>query len=192
MTTCEGVVGILLAAGSARRFGSNKLQARLQNGERIGLQSARNLIDALPAALVIIRSEADAAGYEALGLRAVLCPDASRGMGMSLACGIRAAGDAIGYCIALADMPFIERGTISAVVQAMLRTDCIAAPAYKGTRGHPVIFPCRYRTALLALTDDCGAQSVIANERPELLDISDSGVMRDIDTRADLLQFDGQ
>lgn len=175
-----------MAAGSARRYGADKLQTTLRNGELVGFQSARNLIGALPESLVVIRSEADAAGYEALGLRAVFCPAAARGMGTSLACGVRAAGDAAGYCIALADMPFIDHETIDAVVQMMLRNDCIAAPIYHGTRGHPVVFPARYGTALRSLDDDRGARSVVEGDRFELLEVADVGVLRDIDTPASI------
>ena len=49
------VVGILLAAGSARRFGSNKLLHLLLTGVPIALTAARNLKAVLPRCIAVVR-----------------------------------------------------------------------------------------------------------------------------------------
>ena len=48
-----------------------------------------------------------------------MCENAAEGMGASLACAARQAGEADGYLVALADMPFVRRTTIAAVRDAL-------------------------------------------------------------------------
>ena len=103
----SGITGILLAAGSARRFGSNKLLHPLLTGVPIAVTAARNLVAVLPRCVAVVRPGADelAALLRAEGLEVVVCPNADEGMGASLACAAAAAGEAQGYLVALADMP---------------------------------------------------------------------------------------
>ena len=94
------IVGILLAAGSGSRFGGDKLLARLTSGEfageAMGAASFRQLREAVPNVIVVVRpgDPALAAMFGAAGARIVRCPLAAEGMGASLACGVRAAGEA--------------------------------------------------------------------------------------------------
>ena len=101
------VVGILLAAGSATRFGGDKLAAALPNGTTVGVAACRNLAAAVDAVIAVVRP-GDGAIADALAAnraRVSVCPRASDGMGASLAWGVRAAPVATGWIIALADMP---------------------------------------------------------------------------------------
>ena len=55
----SGITGILLAAGSARRFGSNKLLHPLLTGVPIAVTAARNLVAVLPRSIAVVRPGAD-------------------------------------------------------------------------------------------------------------------------------------
>jgi len=191
------IVGILLAAGRATRFGGDKLTAPLANapadvapGTPVGVAAGRHLVDALPDSLAVVRPEdtALATRLRAIGLRIVLCPAAGDGMGASLACAVGAARDADGFIVALADMPWIAPATIRAVAAALAGGADIAAPSFDGERGHPVGFARRHCAALAALTGDSGARSLIeANRRHvTLIAVDDAGVVRDVDTPDDL------
>jgi len=59
----------------------------------------------------------------------------------------------------------------------------IAAPVYRGRRGHPVAFGRDYGPALMALSGDEGARRLLAGFAHQviLLPFEDSGVVRDID-----------
>jgi molybdenum cofactor cytidylyltransferase len=209
-SAARGVVGILLAAGSGVRFGGDKLLARLGaeprgdldevaamprtqsdfDGECIGTAACRNLLVALPRVIAVVRpgDAALAAALGASGARIVRCGRADEGMGASLACGVAAAPDASGWIVALADMPWIQPGTIARVAAAIAEGAPVAAPFHRGERGHPVGFAKICYEALAALGGDEGAKSIIAAHRDSLarIDVDDPGILRDVDTPADL------
>lgn len=187
MTT---ITGILLAAGSSRRFGANKLLQPLDDGSPVGVAAASNLINALPNSIAVVRP-GDTVMVEAftrLGLTIVENPEAEQGMGTSLAAGIRAAGDAGGWLIALADMPWIQVETIRQLADRLMDGVSLVAPIHAGRRGHPVGFSSGWRALLEALRGDEGARSILAAHKAqlELLETADAGVLRDIDCPDDL------
>ncbi len=184
------IVGILLAAGSGSRFGGGKLLHPLPDGTPIGVASLRNLTSALPDVIAVVRSGDDLLRkfIEAEGVRVHVCGDAHLGMARSFVCGIDASRDADGWVIALGDMPFLLPQTIKAIATRISQTGRIAVPAYRGERGHPIGFGHRYRDELLNLQGDEGARSVIGRHPGdmEFIDCDDRGILRDIDTPADL------
>jgi molybdenum cofactor cytidylyltransferase len=183
-------VGILLAGGVATRFGSNKLLHPLPGGTPIAVASFSNLHAALPRVVVVVRPGADvlAGLLREGGAEVTVCDRADDGMGTTLAHAVRASRGADGWVVALADMPFIRPDTIRRVAARLEAGAALVAPGYGGERGHPVGFAARFGPALAVLTGDAGARSILAAERGalELLDCDDPGVVRDIDTPADL------
>jgi molybdenum cofactor cytidylyltransferase len=184
------IVGILLAAGRGERFGGDKLLALLPGGECIGAASVRNMLAVVSEVVAVLRPD-DAALASALGAngaRIVRCANAHEGMGASLASAVQARPNAQGWLVALADMPWIEPATIARVADAVAGGAIIAAPFHHGERGHPVGFAKACYEALAALTGDEGAKAIVAAHRDRIarIDVDDPGVLRDIDTRADL------
>jgi len=184
------VVGLLLAAGSASRFGSDKLVHALPHGVSIAVQAARVLRLELPRVVAAVRPGA-AALSEALkgeGCEVVVCDNAAEGMGASLACAARAAGRAAGFLVALGDMPFIRRASVAAVRDALAAGAALAAPYFRTRRGHPVGISGRYFDELLAAHGDEGAKRLLAAHEALVVKIpvGDPGVVRDIDTPGDL------
>lgn len=184
------VAGILLAAGSSRRFGSSKLLAPLADGTPLAVAAARQLIAAVPEAVAVLRpGDAElAAVLAAQGLRIVECAQAEYGMGHSLAAGVAAAGTADAWLIALADMPAIKDSTLAALVAQLAAGAVLAAPFHNGQRGHPVGFAAKFGPALLALSGDTGARDLLARHELSLtrLDVDDPGILFDVDTPGDL------
>jgi len=184
------IVGILLAAGSGSRFGGGKLLHPLPDGTTIGVTSLLNLKSALPNVIAVIRSGDNGLRklLEGQGVSIHVCSDAHLGMARSFVCGIHSSRDADGWVIALGDMPFVLPRTIKAIAQRIAQTGRIATPAYRGERGHPVGFGRRYLAELLKLDGDEGARSVVERHPRDLdiVDCDDPGILRDIDTAADL------
>jgi molybdenum cofactor cytidylyltransferase len=188
--------GILLAAGYSKRFGSNKLLQALpagapDAGTPIGLAAARHLLEALPESIAVVRPRAQRLGkmLRDAGCNTVVCKNASDGMGTSLAAGVRAASEADGWVVALADMPFLQPETVRVIAKALSEGAAIAAPAYRGERGHPVGFARRFLDELSALHGDQGARLLL--QRPDcvtLYEVDDPGVLRDIDRPSDLMR----
>ena len=192
----RGITGILLAAGSSRRFGSNKLHALLPNGTPLVLAAVRRLHRVLDTVIVVVhpRDETVPALLLAESVQVVVCQNADAGMGASLAAGVAASDAARGWLIALADMPAIQVSTLHRVAQALDDGAELVAPFYSGRRGHPVGLHSRFRDELLALSDDAGARSILARHVAVLtrLDVDDAGVLFDVDTPGDLELADVQ
>jgi molybdenum cofactor cytidylyltransferase len=184
------IIGILLAAGSATRFGSDKLLHALPQGVPIAVQAARHLKGELERVVAVVRPGATELQklLSEEGVETVVCESAHEGMGASLACAVRAAGEAGGCLVALADMPFIRPETIRRVAERLEAGAAIVAPAWRGRRGHPVGFGPRFRSELERLGGDAGARELLDAQPAslELLDCDDPGVVRDVDTPADL------
>jgi molybdenum cofactor cytidylyltransferase len=184
------IVGLLLAAGSATRFGSDKLQHSLPHGVAISVQAARHLRSQVSRVVAAVRPGSDdfAKSLSAEGCEVVVCENAAEGMGASLACAARAAGPADGYLVALGDMPFVRPSSIAAVRDALAGGAALAAPFWRARRGHPVGIAGGFYKELLALRGDEGAKALLAANAGRLVKIpvGDPGVVRDIDTPADL------
>ena len=181
---------VLLAAGAERRFGGDKLLAPLQDGTSVGAAACRAMHAALGHVVAVVRpgDDALASALAASGATIVHCARADEGMGASLACGVTATADAQGWVVALADMPWIAPATIRSVAEAIAAGAPIAAPVHRGERGHPVGFSAAHRDALMTLSGDEGARSLVAHGGVELvrIDVDDPGVLRDVDTPDDL------
>jgi molybdenum cofactor cytidylyltransferase len=184
------IIGLLLAAGSASRFGSDKLLHRLPHGIAIAVQAARHLGQEVTPVVAVVseRSGELAALLQADGCEVSVCRNAHEGMGASLACAVRAAGAADGYLVALADMPFVRPSSIAAVRDALIQGAALAAPYWHARRGHPVGIAGRFRAELEALGGDEGARRLLAAHAAELVKVpvGDPGVIRDIDRPEDL------
>jgi molybdenum cofactor cytidylyltransferase len=183
------IVGLLLAAGSATRFGSDKLSHALPHGVAIAVQAARHLRPEVGAVVAVVRPGSDAlqSQLQGEGCQVVVCPNAAEGMGASLACAARAAGPADGYLVALGDMPFVRRSSIAAVRDALLAGAALAAPYFRARRGHPVGISGRFYPQLLELKGDEGAKQILMSNDVVKIPLGDPGVIRDIDTPGDLL-----
>ena len=184
------ICGILLAAGASRRFGSDKLLHRLGAGTPVAAAALANLRAAIPHVIAVVRPYAPqlADRLSEAGATVILCANADEGMGASLAAAVSASGDAAGWVVALADMPYIRPQTIEKVAASLAAGAAIVAPAYRGERGHPVGLSARFRPQLQALRGDAGARDLLKQHADliELIDVDDAGVHRDIDTPADL------
>lgn len=185
---------MLLAAGAARRFGSDKRRHRLQSGGTLLENSVRRYAAAFAELLVVLRpgDEDLAAAIEPVaaaagaGLDTVYCADAHLGMGHSLACGARAAPGHWQYLfVALADMPWVEVSTLRQLRSAMERAgaEAIVQPTCNGEPGHPVGFGAEWRAALQQIRGDGGARPLLARAgaRLQRLDVTDPGILRDLD-----------
>lgn len=189
------VLGLILAAGHSRRFGSDKRLASL--GEQTLLAAtAANLRPHVFAITVILRHGEHP---EALGLPGdtdvVHAPSSPIGMGVSLASAVSELLASIepGHqqCQALAlmlgDMPGVRADTLQALA-GRARHDIIVRPYHQGHAGHPVIFGRAFWPALAALDGDEGARSLLARYRSHVvvLDVDDPGILTDVDTLDDL------
>ncbi|WP_088139883.1 nucleotidyltransferase family protein [Achromobacter xylosoxidans] len=189
-------VGILLAAGQGSRYaaqrpGADKLLAPLPQGVCVAAASARTLRAAVDMVVAVVRpgSAALAGLLRAEDCRVLETDRAGEGMGASLAAaaqylqGLPATPETV--LVALADMPWIRRASLDGVLGALLHAP-MAAPSYQGQRGHPVGFRAELLPQLAALGGDEGARRLLRQPGLHLVATDDPGVLRDVDTPADL------
>jgi CTP:molybdopterin cytidylyltransferase MocA len=87
------------------------------------------------------------------------------------------------------DHPYVAVTTAQAVVEGYRRSGApVVVPVYEGRRGHPVLFARETWLDLMTAADG-GARSVVHRYGDLVLEITvdDPNVLRDVDTRADLI-----
>jgi molybdenum cofactor cytidylyltransferase len=107
------------------------------------------------------------------------------GMGDSIATAVRATADACGWLILPADLPLIQSATLLQVA-ALVQHHAVVLPSYEARRGHPVGFGVECKAALLQLTGDKGAASILKQFSVHNMSTLDIGAVTDIDTMEDL------
>lgn len=185
---------LILAAGAGRRFGADKRAARLPTGKTLLEATLSVLCPADPLPLLVLRPGETAPAPFQERVRVVPSPRWDEGQGHSLAAGASAWDPAAApwLLIALGDMPYLRRETLTALEHACAEAQVapgpmpLIAPSYQGQRGHPVAVPARLRPAALALTGDQGLKALFASEPVKLLPSQDPGVCRDVDRPEDL------
>ena len=171
MTLADTPVVIVLAAGLGERFRAagglqHKLDAAL--GPKTVKQHALSAVQACGLPWHVVEPEHTAHLPK-------------QGMGSSIATGVAATTKASGWLILPADLPLIQPGTLRRVAQA-LGTHPVVLPFVNGQRGHPVGFGSACREALLALSGDEGAKSVVQGHTAQRIDLDDIGCLLDVDT----------
>ena len=175
---------VVMAAGNARRFGENKLAAKLD-----GRPLIEHALDAVPAALFSrvavvtqypeVERLASGRGFLALRNRH---PD--WGISHTSRIGTEALRSCDGILYLVSDQPLLSRDSVARVVQHWLaHPSKIVGAAHNGKRGNPCIFPPDFYEELLALKEDCGGNTVIRAhlDRLELVEIPREE-LTDVDT----------
>jgi molybdenum cofactor cytidylyltransferase len=199
------IVGILLAAGSARRFGgTQKLLAHIpsRSGERplpLVRLAVLGLCEAGLDHVVVLGREAQAVrdALADLGSSFVVNPEFATGMSSSLRTGVQFALEhwptADGLLIALGDQPLGGSGIVESLTgrfpDAREETNrpLIVAPRYRGELGNPVLFDRTVAPELLEITGDRGARSVVERDPTRVCYVElDRSAPRDVDTPGDM------
>lgn len=166
---------IILAAGKGERF--------LASG------GTTHKLDALLHGKAVLQHVLDAVKASGLPWHLVRPEGGTRGMGESIAMGVRATPDAAGWLILPGDLPFIQPASLLRVAQA-LKAHPVVVPHYQQKQGHPVGFQRHYFAELVGLCEDRGAKAVVreAREQGDVLDVElkDAGVIQDVDVVGDL------
>lgn len=182
---------IVLAAGFSSRFGSSKLLAGLSSGKTVFQQTVERIAEAFPERLVVTRPEMVAALQElAQGTSILSFEHADQGMGATLAFAAEQIGDWDGCVVCLGDMPFIKTSTYRRVAE-LVTADSIVTPIFDSRMGNPVAFGKNLYPDLSALTGDGGGRR-LTNMYPQAvreLQVSDPGILQDIDTLEELALY---
>ena len=182
------VGAIVLAAGFSSRFGSSKLLAELSSGKTVFQQTVERVAEAFPERFVITRPKMVAALQElAEGTSILSFEHADQGMGATLAFAAQQIGDWDGCVVCLGDMPFIETATYRRIAE-LVTTGSIVTPTFDSKMGNPVAFGKYLYTDLKALTGESGGRKLTSMypQAVRELQVSDPGILHDIDTPEEL------
>ena len=192
-----GLAAIILAAGASRRYGEPKQLVRYR-GETLLERSIRLARTAGARQVRVVLGYRGDVMQRALERNGVFvdCGSTVRnprwrdGMGRSLACGIRALPpNARAALVCLSDQPKLEAEDLAKLVSVWRRDPRAAvASRYAGRLGAPAIFPRSWFGILKSLTEDRGAQVLLASEGSVVsVPMPNAGV--DIDRPEDLSQL---
>jgi len=183
-------VALVLAAGSARRFGSDKLSAPFRR-----LPLVHHAIRAARAApvdrVIVVCGERLALDDWPGEPRVEAVRIASTALSLSLQAGIAAAAGATGVFIFLGDMPLVPHPVAGKLAEA-LGEGFAAVPRHAGKNGHPVLLSARAFPEIARLTGDEGAGRLL-KQRDDVIffDVADDGILLDVDRTEDLVRLKG-
>ena len=185
------VAGVLLAAGTSRRMGENKLLLE-QEGESILRRAVRTALAAGLAPLVVVlgheseRTQAELAG---LDCTPVFHPGYRSGVAGSLRAGIAALpATCRAAVVLLADMPRVTSGMIVALVERFRESaPPLVLSDYEGVEAPPTLFDRSLFAELAALEGDRGGAPVARRHRDRAAVLAwPRAALRDLDRPKDL------
>ncbi|WP_327352371.1 nucleotidyltransferase family protein [Streptomyces sp. NBC_01304] len=188
------VAGLLLAAGGGRRLGGRPKALLTHLGRPLVEHAVRALREGGCAEVhVVLGAQADAVRERARldGCVVLDNPDWAGGMGSSLRAGLDslAKTGARAALVCLVDQPGIGTAAVARVRGAYASPSSLAAAAYDGKRGHPVLFGADHWPAIAAgAVGDRGARDYLGAHEADitLVECADVAEAYDIDTEADL------
>jgi molybdenum cofactor cytidylyltransferase len=185
------IAAVVLAAGGSTRMGRPKLALPVR-GEPMIRRVARAAQESRCREVIVVlgtHAEIYRPLLDGLDVRIVMNTDPGEGMGSSIRVGVAAiAPEAAGVVILLADQPFVTGEIINRLLKAAVaQRRPIVASAYGNTTGPPVYFGREMFPALLALSGDQGARSVIEAHPAESIAVPiPDAIAVDVDTIGDL------
>ena len=157
------VAAIVLAAGSSRRMGRNKLLLHV-GGESLVRRVVRAAVEAdVGRVVVVLGHDAETVRAELGGLPCtpVVNPDHGEGAGTSLRTGVRHAAEAQAVVVVLADMPFVTAEMIGAVARRHRDTGApLVLSQYGDVQAPPTLYARPLFSELLTLEGDRGGKEV--------------------------------
>jgi len=189
--TPERVAGVILAAGTSSRMGTNKLFVELGGTtvlRRAVLTAAAAGLDPI---LVVLGHESKRAEGELAGLSCapIFNPEYARGMNTSLRAGISAVPEsAPAAVVLLADMPFVTAEMIRQLVEPWRAGNApLVVSVYEDVVAPPILYASRLFPELRALDGDGCGKRVVKMHRGEALEVSwPVSALTDLDVPADV------
>ncbi len=181
---------VILASGSAQRFGSNKLLADF-NGQPLIHNILQVTQQLFQQRVVVTRYEKIAQLCEKRGIAYILHNKPYLNDTVRLGMAFFERQELDGYLFAASDQPFLRQASIKNLCAGFCREpQYIHRLACRTTPGNPIIFPAALAGELKNLPQDRGG-GFLAKKYPErvrLVQVQDEYELFDIDTMRDLRQ----
>lgn len=191
--TYRRIALVLLAAGDSRRFGANKLLAKIDGKPmyRCLADEVRSLPeDLFFRKLVVSQYDEILEDLSGCGFEAVKNRRSDLGISHSIHLAIQqlSKGDRpyTAVCFAVCDQPWLRGETVMKLIYEWEKSQkglgCLFC---RGRDGNPAVFAGSYEKELLSLTGDVGGRVVIHRHEEDLFryEIADSRELEDVDVR---------
>ena len=185
------VTAVLLAAGQAKRMGTDKLALPFKGHTVLEETLARLTKAPLDEIIVVTRPGGPWQHLARPGrIKVVVNEHFKKGQATSLVCGLKAVSPATqGVLFALGDQPEVSEAVYNKLLSAYLhRLKKVTLPLYCGQRGNPVIFDRTLWPELFSLSGDVGGRMIIGTlDENDLctVPVEDPAVIFDLDTPQD-------
>lgn len=187
---------VVLAAGTSTRFGpENKLLATLGD-KRVLDHVLGQVIAARPFEVLVVTGLDErevASRVEGLQVRCVHNPDYERGLGGSIATGVKACcHEADGFLLVLGDMVGLDSAHLTRLMSKLRTTREVVVSSCGEYAGSPVLFGAEFREPLELLSGEEGAASLWKGNPDRVTYCPmDPRCLSDIDTAGDLESWRG-
>lgn len=183
---------VVLAAGGGTRFGGGKMLANYDGQTLIGKVCSR-VVEGNFAGVIVVAGDDAVAIQDQLNafpqIQVALNTNWRSGIGSSLIVGVETLPASADAClIFLGDMPEISTPLILAVKQRLIDGKEAVVVDCEGRPGHPVGIARSLFGLMHKARGDRGARpSLLEHARLCVVHTTDSGAIKDIDTRSDLV-----
>lgn len=193
------VAAVILAAGSSRRMGRNKLLLPWDDGGCV-LDAVLRAVTAAPADDAVLvsgscREQVEAAARRH-GVRCCYNPRHTEGQSTSLIAGLDALSPGMAAMIVLGDQPFTEPGLLARLIEAYQRSDALLLQpkSRAGRVGHPVLFAPSLFPELRQIRGDEGGRSVLRAHLGQTAYVitEDDACWQDVDSPEDYQRLRGK
>lgn len=185
---------VLMAAGNAQRFGTNKLMASL-DGRSLILRAMQAIPTELIDTVVVVTQYPEIMRLAGeFHFAALHNPHPEQGISSTLQLGLTGLRDCDGVLFLVSDQPLLTRDSTAKLVNLWKQhPDRIAALGHNGVRGNPCLFPARFYPELMALTGDRGGSSIIRRHQEDLILLDTAAQeLADVDTPAAMEALGGR
>ena len=160
---------VVMAAGSASRFGTNKLAAQI-DGKTLLCRALEAVPPACFAQVVVVTQHPEAAeAARRFSFTPVENQHPDWGISHTISLGLDALQDCDAALFLVSDQPLLRQASVAELVDLYRRHPShIVALGHNGVRGNPCLFPARFFPELCALEGDRGGSSVIRRHEDAL------------------------
>ena len=182
---------VILAAGSSRRMGSQKLLLPFGQNTIIGTVIDNVLNSSVDHVMVVLGANHEKILDNIGNLPVQFCHNKEHEEGMlsSVICGIRALPqEAVAALIFLGDQPGIPPKVTNSVIDAYMdELVGIVIPVHNHRRGHPLLVDMKYRKEIEHLDLEEGLRALRHHFPDDVMEVEvdEPGILVDIDTRED-------
>ena len=185
---------IVLAAGTGKRYGSNKLLARIQG--KMLYEHMLQKLDALSAfpAYIVTGYEQIQKSAEEKGIHAVENRQPELGISHSLRLGLSTClqenPQMQGVLFSVCDQPNLQLSTMLGLIRtAMLHPGKIVCSGHEGRFGNPVLWDKKFFDELMKLEGDTGGKVILEKRKEQCILLeTEAEELKDIDRKQDIAE----